>query len=256
MPNKNLPNKRTLTAIGVSVVILMLFSYFLPRSEYGVKRFYSKQLGKLNSSVEAISKEIETDQDTKLALESYDKKLNEPLSVCKKIQSRYRKIEGKSFKQQTRETVDGTKKLCDDLTPILAYSKELYSTLTPYLIYNTEAWPPYENEEFSSHLAGTQGMIRKTLPRLEKINYPQVDDPALGELISQVKSAEKLADETYVTLTKNDATTGQNLAEQLRKDMRQDKSDFLNARQYFWNNTVEADSLRQVIHQLIERIKS
>ena len=256
LTNKSLPSKSILVSIGVSALLLLLFFYYFPRTEFGVKRFYSKQLGRLSASVDGISGDIESSADPRSALNSYGKKLDDTLSVCKKIQSRYRLAGNKSFKRQVKDTADGAKKLCDDLVPILSYSKELYASLAIYILYDTSAWPSYDNETFGTHMAETQGMIRTTLPRLEKINYPQLDDPALGELITQVKSAEKLADEAYMTLTKNDTAKTVELAEKLRKDMHQDKSDFLNARLYFWNNTVQLDSLRQAISQLSGLIKS
>jgi hypothetical protein len=254
--NKKILTKRYYLAAGVFLFGVVVYFILLPRTEYGVKRFYLKQLSKLEVSVNNISKDISSTNDTRISVDSYLKKLSEPMAICKKVKSRYGLSQKGSIDKPIRDAVKGAKTLCDDLSPILAYSTELYITLTPYLIYDTNVWPAFENEEFVTRLAETQGMIRTTLPRLEKINFPDVEDPALGEIITQVKSAEKLADDSYAATTKNDSSSAQGLTEHLRKDLRQDKVDFLSARQYFWQNTVQIDSLQGAIKKLQDQLKS
>lgn len=245
---------------SVAGIVLLIFGfvflYFIPRTESGVKRHYNKQLAKLNTSIKEINKDIARNQEPKEALASYDKKLKDVSPICKKIISRHKQTAGKKYSAETRQSIDGANKLCGDLLPVIAYSRQLYSTLKPYMLYGTDSWPAYDNAEFTGKLSEAQGLIKTTQANLEKINYPQIEDPALGELLVQIKSADKVGDDAYKAAAKGEATQSQELAERLRKDMRQDKADFLSARQYFWQNTVQSDALLQALEQLQNNIKN
>lgn len=247
--------KLAVVAATLLLLWVVVFLYYLPRTENGVRHFYTKQLGKLNGSVTAINSEINAPIDPKTTLINYDKLLNKTLPLCQKMEQRYHQIEHKRYKKEVRDAVQGAHQLCTDLTSIISYSKDLYGTLSPYILYDTENWPAFESNEFTGHLASTQGMLRTALPRLEKLSYPNIDDPALGEFITQVKSADKLAEDTYTVASKNDAQQAQELSEKLRKEMTRDKAGFINARLYFWNNTVQVNVLQQVISRLAEQLK-
>lgn len=255
---RSLSRKTFYLAIGSISIFLVIFLivalYFLPRTEWAIKRHYSKGLSKLSLSVESIGLTFATVEDTKTNLEQYRKTLNGTRDICKQLNGkqleRSRNIGG-SLKQSS----EGVKKLCEDLIPLLDYSRELHDILKPYLTYEVAAWPPPESKEFSGHLAETQGMIRSTLPRLKKLSYPEVDDPALSEFILQIEAAEKLADEGYTSLTKNETSVTNLKAEQLRNVLRQDKTDFLDARRYFWENTAQIDALQKAITKLRDSLK-
>ncbi len=252
-------SKKTLHLIIGFVILIVLVIlgtfYFLPRTEWGIKRYYFKQLNKLGSSVESIKFNSEKPNDTKTDLEQYHKTLTSSLDTCKQLDNRYSQVGDRKLGGNLRQSLEGTKKLCDDLVPLLSYSRELHSALKPYLIYDVNAWPPPESEQFSSHLAKTLGMTRSTLSRLKKVEYPKVDDPALSEITQQIEAAEALADEAYTSLSKNETSVATGKTEQLRSGLRQDKTDFLNARHYYWNDTAQIDALQKAITKLRDPLK-
>lgn len=253
-----LNKKNSCLVIGFVILIVLVILgtlYFLPRTEWDIKRYYFKQLNKLGSFVESVKFNSEKPNDTITDLEQYHKALTNSLDTCRQLDNRYSLVGSRKLSGNLRQSLDSTKKLCDDLVPLLSYSRELHSALKPYLIYDVNAWPPLESEQFSSHLAKTLGMTRSTLSRLKKVEYPKVDDPALSEIIQQIEAAEELADEAYTSLTKNETSVATTKTEQLRSELRQDKTDFLDARRYFWENTAQIDALQKAIIKLKDSLK-
>lgn len=242
--------------IIVTTAVVATTSVFIYRSVYSIDAYYSKRLQRLHKDLKVLPEYLQLSDNTDQDLKEYNTYLNTTATPCKQIRSKTSKLKKKLSKDKQRQPIDKADQLCMDLAEIIAYQRRLYSSLDVYLTLNIAHVDGPASPQLGTQLNEIQSTITNTLRALRSIDYPRVKDPALSELISQLEEAEKQAEATQEALSGNDQERAQASFAQLRNIMLQDKQDFLLARNYFWNNTVDYEALLLAIENLYKEFQT
>jgi hypothetical protein len=249
-------NKKLRVGIVLSIVsVVSIATFLLLWSPVSIEDYYSERLKQLHGLLQQLPTSFELSGNTDADLKEYGKNLNTGLDLCSQMSSRGRRLQMQKPTVELQQSVESINRLCTDLNDIFKYQRALYSSLDVYLTMEV-MFPSPDSPQFSHQLSQVQSVIKNTLAVTRKINNEKVADPALGELITQIEEAEKLANAARDALGQGDSQRAQASAEQLRSSIYQDKADLLLARNYFWNNTVQLEQLLRAIEKLKAEFES
>lgn len=241
--------------LGIAIIIMLLILTalfnWLPRTEFFVSHYYHRRLDNLAQAIQNLPQALVTSGDIKTNLHRYDQQLEQINLPCRQMLDRQIQIAHTTkLSAPFKATLNSTRQLCRDLTTVTDYSKTLYSSAHDYLALSNGQWPMADSTDFRDRLRDTSDTITQTRQTLANISYPEAADPALPELTREVGEAEKLVDQAKDSLEQRNYTAASNKATELTSYITKDRQDFLNARSYFWNNTVRLDQLQKSIKKL------
>lgn len=252
-PSRVLLTLLTVLVLGASGCAVYWF-WFSPHSSVAVNRYYRQQSIDLQSSMASIASSFEFSGNIAGDLDHYEAHLRTALHACQNMGTKAKSLKAEKaydhLSSKLRDSVHKSQQLCDDLTPLLQYSSSLYSTLRAYLLLQPQEWPAAGNNGLNSRLQNSRDAASYTIKRLNNLTMKGFSDPGLGELVTQIQSALDQMVATQAALERNDLPAATTASQQLRSDMIQDRTDFVNARAYFWTNTVGLSDLRQSINNL------
>ncbi len=224
------------------VAMSLLFTVFKADPENATQP-YAKNLSGLTSTLKKLDDNLIVPEMNQIdtALETYNKQVAGLTQYCHQL-IKQKKPDNTNKGKVIGERVTG---ICQDLLPVLFYTGDLYKKLSDYLLISDSEWPPAESIDFARRLDDTTEIIIATRSDLEQLNNKDVQDPALEELIYQVKLAQDLAAKIKSANGNNDKISKQ--AEELQAVLSRDRSDFLAARTYFWKNTIGIAQLHKAL---------
>jgi hypothetical protein len=227
---------------GLVLTGLLILITLLARS-HSKTPTYQESLNTLVANVEALQNSLEVPiaKDIGSDLETYQKRLNGLDVSCNEL-VRLKQPGPKAEDAAAGERVKG---ICVDVMRITHYSRLLHERIANYILLDDAAWPQAGSKEFDIRLEKTMKVIADTVYELEGLDNKKVQDPALDELIYQVKLVQNIAQKVKDAQENSGEASLQ--AEELRKTLSRDKTDFLAARQYFWNNTVGIAKLHEAV---------
>ncbi len=251
-------DKRIWLMIALVVSLLLTTSVWIFRpsvsTEVEAKKFYSQHLASLKDDINSLPDLMKSEEKVDDNLDKYHGVLSELIGTCSSlIGAKTDEILKKPLSQQIKDDISNTKKLCEDLMAVAKYSQGLYAALQPYLFMETESWPQPNTAEFTERLNETADVVQYARSRLIKLDNSRVQDPALPELASQIDLTTKLIER--IESVSKDNYEASKLTEELLKQIHQDKKDFLDARLYFWNNTIKIEALKRSVTQLEDKFK-
>lgn len=215
------------------VVILMTTR----NTEQNAANYYIERLNLIKANLKTINSPPDDSSDTSSAkiVAEYSKVIDELTTQCQLMTLRSKQPSQQKF-VKIKNSVESAVKLCQDLTPIAQYQSSLYSRLEEFLV-----------ADFSKMTADASAKtIASTQQYLKDIDNSVVNDPALPELQTQLQA---ISAEAQVTQSAN----SENLSTQstFYKHLITTKTNLLNARYYFWNNTVQMALLQASVDKLI-----
>jgi len=240
-----LRERRRSTAIILITVVFLAVSGAVIINKRTGESFYFKQLTALESEINQILPLLEPSEDIKTSLDEYDKQMV-------RISDRCQRLTDKNIEKPDEKVI----KLCRDLTSVTLYSGALYDSLHNYLLLPAQGFPAADSADYRDRLTQTSQVINAAALYLSKIDNSKVNDPALDELRIQVEAAQKLATGSQQSLDQKDYAEALRLSNQLVALTFQDKQDFLSARSYFWNNTVQIAALQQSVSKLRDQFRN
>jgi hypothetical protein len=242
LKRKNLP-----IAMGLVAVALLLA--FAVRSLSAPKAF-KQRLITLESEVNQIESLLEPSIDNKNSLLKYTVHMGKLAKSCEDINSQVDRQESKTSRHKSAIAKSG--KLCQDLLDVVNYSRALYESSREYILLDRSFLQSTGAANFTEDLRAAIEVLEQTKQTIKKIDYPQVNDPAQSELVSLVDRDLLMAKQLAVL---GDAEERTQLAAELLNRLNQDQANILNARIYYWNNTIGVNSLQKAIAQLISEFK-
>ncbi len=236
-----------MVAVIVFAVLLIVVSgivLYQRRESRGVAKSYTANLTDLTNNVQDLQGHLGVPDSMDMLnkeLDAYDTRLVRIEQPCKQL------IQLKQPDKSDKGKAAGEriKGICEDLTAVGRYSQELHKQLRDYLLLPDNEWPKPASQEFNERLNTTTEVINKTRKNLEQLDNSKIQDPALDELLYQVKFAQDIAAKTKQAGDNHDEARKQ--AEELRIQLSRDKTDFLAARTYFWNNTIGIEQLLKAL---------
>jgi hypothetical protein len=244
-----LPIRQRLIFIIMIIFAVITILMLLVVKTKSINEYYTRRLDTLQTDVSGIPSILETDNNQiEAKLSTYEDKMNKISNNCQALLSKNKDMSKtpKDLRQQTEKV----HKLCTDLIAITIYSSALYDSLHDYILLPSSSLPPVNSTEFGQRLNQSAQTIKTSQINLFRLDNSKIKDPALDELKLQLDDAMKKAKDAQEALKAKDYETAERQASQLLKLTNQDKQDFLNARNYFWNNTVQIDALIKSIAKL------
>lgn len=241
--------KNRLILVAFGLILMAAAVCALVRAEKpNVKPYFRSRLASLQTEINGIKPLTEPNSDVAVGLDKYTKQLTEVDKTCRELTTKAQDVHDSTKTGDSQSAVENTAKLCQDLIDVVDYSLAVYQSCRDYLLLDQSYLAKPDSSEFKSKVKDSLGTLNKTEQTLQKINYPQVNDPAQPELIKLVDQDQKL---TAALAEVNSESQADTLAAQLSNSLTQDKSNFMNARIYYWDNTVGISQLEQSISRLI-----
>ena len=250
---RRIRTNRKLAALFLLLIILIVLGGWQimakSRTDANTKKLYISQIGLLNTAVEGLPTVIKQNNSSQANLNAYFDQLDAVLRPCGQLKAAYDNRLTKVKSHDLKDKMGQVNQLCTDLTAVAKYSQNVYAACQDYLYFGIE-WPSVNDSAYLSDLQNIDSIITHTKSRLENVDNSKVQDPALSELTAQLDDADKLAGQIQDALSKQNSSQASLLSVRFIKQINQDKVDFLNARNYFWNNTVQYDALQKAIKRL------
>jgi hypothetical protein len=222
----------------------ILLFMFIPGNKKATPKSYENSLKELIANIQTLRKTIGVPEDMHQIgqdLDVYQAYLKHAENSCQRL------IKLKQPDSSDRGKGAGTRitGICEDLILVTRYSSNLQERLHDYLLLSDAEWPKADTPEFKKRLSDVTEVIAKTRSNLEYLDNSKIQDPALDELLYQVKFAQDIANKVKNAGDNHDEAQKQ--VEELRIQLARDRTDFLAARQYFWNNTVGIEQLLKAL---------
>ncbi len=216
-----------------------------------VKKYYTDRLTKLDKAANGLITFTDKVPDTnkiKAENDQYNKLLDDMRSNCQQMVSRY-----PTAKNQTagklKDAVDRSNLLCQDLLKTLAYAKGLNDTEQPYLNFARQ-WPDTKDQSYGLYLDDAIQVTQETKDKINGLDNSFVQDPAVPELTSQLDHTNGLAHHLKSTILSGDFDTANTLSGPFINQLNKDKQNFLNARNYLWQNTIFIHKLHHAVQDV------
>jgi hypothetical protein len=222
--------------------------------ERRIKVAFQEHLTNLSKSITDLPGFLRESGSLQGDLEAYDSRMASIRGDCNQLQYEYGLYKDARVEQPLKDLIAKVDKLCVDLLSVAQYSQDVYRGSRPYLLLDSSDWPTAGSDRFNQRLSATKDGIAISLSRLKQIkNTPQ--DPALDELITQVDLSATLVEQIEIAVRDDRSDEANSLAEKLLRQSNQDKADFLNARLYFWNNTIRINDLQKALDNLNDQFE-
>ncbi len=233
---------------------LIFFDQQQAGTDKGVRQTYSRQLSQLGKASHELPSVIEAKNSPKDSLSRYFDQLNALLEPCGVLSSAYDKRSASIKDQSTKDSMNKVQKLCKDLNDVVKYSQSLYAACQDYIYFGRD-WPDVQDSHYLSDLQDLIEVLGSTKSRLGHVDNTAIQDPALHELTEQVDDASQQAQQIQTAIEKKDFKQAGILSDSLIKQINKDKEDFLNARSYYWNNTIGLSDLQTAVDKLKAEFK-
>ena len=235
--------------LAVLAVVLGVYSATSVPLEQRAKKRFHEHLTHLSALIADLPAFLRESGPLQSDLEAYDSRMASIRGDCNQLQHEYGLYKDARLDQPLKELMAKVDKLCTDLLSVAQYSQDVYRGSRPYLLLDSSDWPAAGSEGFSQRLSATNDGVSISLSRLKQIkNTPQ--DPALDELITQGDLSAQLVEQIQLAVRSGQNDEARSLADKLIRQTNQDKTDFLNARLYFWNNTIRINDLQKALDSL------
>lgn len=251
--------KKFLFVVGVVVCAMLVASKLLLvwRADEP-KRYYKKQLASLDTATSGITPAAQLHEanpkDISDNLKRYNNQLDTVLNLCRPLITEEKAFTAKITDQRLKDTIHNSAQLCNDLTAVAAYSEDVYKSSGEYIKFSLQ-WPAVDSPDYLNRLNQLSDVVKLTGIDMRGIDNSKVNDPGLEELISHIDDSGRQIEQIKTSLRQPDLSTAQRQSDQLVDMLNRDKTNFLSARGYFWNNTIGIEDLKNAIQNLRDQIK-
>jgi hypothetical protein len=241
-----------LVVAGVLIIICLVFIIDMNQKSappLTVPQLYQKELTSLSNDLTELSAYIDKEREINEDLNQYTSGLNNLKNPCRQMNIYHDRYQNQELTNQVKDAMSNGRQLCTDFLDVLDYSQAVFRAIGPYITINTEHWPYASSAEFTGHMQNIDKIISGTLDGLKNTKNT-VQDPALAELISQVELADAKLKQVQKAYLDGDKASADIYTDELIALIEQDKTDFINARSYFWRNTVQIEALHKSVETL------
>lgn len=247
---RRLKKRHYLIAAVLVVFAVIMLVFVFNRKEAAppltVQQLYQIELKNLSNDLTELDQYIDNKQDIGQDLNQYTSGLNNLKNPCRQMNIYHERYKNAPLTDPTKDAMSNTRQLCIDFLEVLDYSQAIFSVTGSYLTINTQNWPQASSDNFVPHINSLDKTITLALEGMKNVKNT-VEDPAIHELMAQIEIAQAKLRQSQDAKAKNDIATADAYARDLKDLLTQDKIDFINARAYFWRNTVQLDALQNTV---------
>ncbi len=233
----------TAIPVGVSVILVAVVALLLPHHATSIsdREYIYDQLGQikeLTQQVDDQNGDIREKHPDNLQLDGYASTLAKSYGACESIKDRLATA-NKDTMADYKDAMNKVRAFCNDYEDVTDYARRVSGAIKQLVTYQSK------NVETNSSTAVDEilEITDYTSTDLNRLDGNPVQDPALEELLIDVQNLQKAA-----TLAKNNPT--QTNLTNLKAELEKQQANLLNARLYFWRNTVYIDKLKPSIVRL------
>ncbi len=233
-------NRRNLL-IGLAALILIIAStVLLVKHLQGQTqaKYYGKQLELLKNDVAAIDS-LNQRESLKGSLTDqvvlYQSKLTGIVNVCGNIAANADKTKDDPKNKRIAEQIKQVSTLCSDMVTVTVYAQKQADATRNFVLFPADSLSEQKN------VASFTDTLRLTKASLEGLKQDPINDPAVSEQIIILEQLQLLAGGADEKTTDFNALARQTSIHQVN---------FLNARSYYWTNTILIGDLRNSIASL------
>jgi hypothetical protein len=252
-----LPRRYQLAGVGLALVLLttviLLVALRSPAltPEQQVNQTYGKALDDLANGADRLPPAVWPGKTLAADLADYDDLLYQMMGDCNGLKSDYATMKTWQIPQKTKDAMGQVDRLCADLLGVLKYSQDLYHAAHNYLLVDGSTWPDASQTfDYQKRLNDTANAAQAAKSHLQEVNSAATQDPAQQELITTTDSTLTLTDKAQKAFDSHDTALANQLGAQLVQKLAADRTEFITARTYFWNNTIQVEKLRSAIDKL------
>lgn len=240
-----------IAAVAVAAIGALLFFCRGKNSDtpLTVPQLYQKELANLSADLSQLSAYLDEKREISEDLNQYTAGLTNLKNPCRQMNIYHDRYKNDGLSDRIKDTMSNSQQLCGDFLDLLDYSQAVYMALEPYMTISTKQWPYANSQDFDGHMVRIGNTLDTSLQSLKAVRNT-VQDPGAGELIAQVELAKTKLTQIKVAKEKNDLSAADKLTDELIALLEQDKIDFMNARTYFWRNTVQLEALQKAVGSL------
>lgn len=218
-----------------------------------VRGYHREQLSQLSNHTTALADSLQAADARRLvtALDEYHDLQSEIIGSCARLvgsQNQSAQADD-SVRQDTKDALSQITQLCGDLAPVARYTQDVFRYSRPYLLYN------YPSELSIADRQTVSQVVAGAIAGLQNIDNNFVQDPAKGELLTRLEAQQTLLEKITVAQNSGDSAAADAHYQELLENVSADQTNFLNARVYFWNNTIRIDALQRKITQLSQSLE-
>lgn len=225
------------------LIIALTFWHFKNNSTHSTARYYAEQLGNLTDNIQSINSLIKDENYRNPSLKNIDNYHNALVGVldtCRQMNGRYNRTKDDVAIKHLRDRMDQVSKLCADLEKVTDYARKQSEAIQDFVLFPSASLTSQEN------LPKFHKILNKARSDLETLKQDPINDPAVPELLTLV--------DQMVEHTK-DGSVNPNDLNTLTNEVQTHQTNFLNARTYYWRNTIGIDALERAIIRLETQFK-
>lgn len=202
---------------------------------------FQNELKNLDDAVDELSTILQTNRfyheidDIKHHLSAYTATLLKAKESCERVIKQYSQLPD-AIPNELADSASNSRSLCIDVDAVTSYANDVSEGLAPYMFFELGENPGQEKLDKLSLVS------QESIDYLKNIDSQGVEDPGINEIIVQLENTKKLASNVD-----NDDTPYTNL---ISNQVDTDKQNFMNARSYFWHNTVMLERLQRSIQRI------
>lgn len=234
-----------ISAFLTAILLAAGLFVFSARASYeqSQAKFYSGQLKQLKTAVQEInalnSRHPQHSEDSlPEQIGKYQTSLAAMLKNCRNLDARYKDIKEAPRAQSLRERIDNANKLCQDLKTVLEYAAGQSEATEAFMAFQADMLSAPQADK---KLAELQPVLDSAIKNLEGLKSNKVQDPGLTEQIALLQEVRQLS---------ANAPGNPEVAAGLAQKIKTHQNNLLNARAYFWTNTINIAALERSIDTL------
>ncbi len=236
----------TITLVAVFVLLLLMKSRDSPHNNQ--RKYYYDHLGSLGKQVNSIKEIVEHESQeiterkkfpSSDGINDYENALSQAQEVCRQL-SDYKNES--PLPDNLADQISGINSLCSDLAGVLAYAHRLSIVTKGFVLYRINTDQNTVGDINPDVVRDLNSLIDTTIPELQLLKSDPINDPAVPELIAYLETVQKA-----VNTSPNNAA--------LFTALKAQQTNLVNARSYFWINTVQIASLQKAIDRLTNNFK-
>lgn len=168
-------------------------------------------------------------------IEKYDNTLSSIVNTCSEVRTEIKKTKDDPKLNSLKPRTEPADELCKDLDKVTIYARKQSSASKNFLLY------PASSLQSKDNLPKVEGILKTSKSALEELKSDPINDPAIPEQLMLLQELQQKLQETSVDNAK---------INELARKIEDHQVNFLNARSYFWNNTIGIASLEKSLSNL------
>ena len=200
------------------------------------QQYYAKELNLLGEQIATIAELQDyhtANPPNRHNIDQYEEAVANTTGICRQMDGKYEGIKNSINDSAVRDKVNSVHALCHDLESVTDYAYRWSKKTRSFVLFKADNLSTEDVKELTDTISVTTFAI-------DGLKSDPIQDPALPEQVEYLKR---------VLNASNDP-------QKASQELKTEQDNFINARRYFWDNTIQMQGLRKSIAHLQDGFKS